>query len=183
MNVGAELRPVVGYQGRYSVAPDGRIWAHPNLSRRKGRWLKEARDRCGYSYVCLFNGARKNIKVHRIVAQAYLAASDKPHVNHLNGDKADNRVANLQWCTPSENKLHAWRTGLTAHTDTQKRAAGRHISSWNRAQRKLQGQEEQIAVGLRNAGLSQELTARFFGVSRSTVKRIERETRATGGAR
>lgn len=183
MNVGAELRPVVGYEGRYSVAPDGRIWAHPNLSRKKGRWLKETRDRGGYSYVCLFNGARKNLKVHRVVAQAYLPANDKPHVNHVNGDKADNRVVNLEWCTPSENKLHAWRTGLTTHTDAQKRAAGRHISAWNRAHRKLQGQEEQIAAKLRSAGMSQELTARFFGVSRSAVKRIDRETRAAGGAR
>ena len=175
------MRPVSGYDGRYSVTADGRVWAHPNASRSQGRWLRPTRDRFGYLYVCLFNGARKNVKVHRLVADAFVSKNGKPHVNHLNGVKTDNRASNLEWCTPSENKRHAWSTGLTTHTESQKRAAGRHIAAWNRSQRKLQGWDEKAAIALRDAGLSQKLTARFFGVGRTAIKRIDREIRAAGG--
>ena len=65
------MRPVSGYDGRYSVTADGRVWAHPNASRSQGRWLRPTRDRFGYLYVCLFNGARKNVKVHRLVADEF----------------------------------------------------------------------------------------------------------------
>lgn len=108
-----ETRPVVGYEGRYAVTRDGRVWAYPNVSRLKGRWLKVHTMRSGYLYVPLFNGKRKNVYVHRIVAMAWLPASDKPQVNHIDGNRANNHVDNLEWVTHSENKLHAFRTGLT----------------------------------------------------------------------
>lgn len=62
-------------------------------------------DKHGYKFASV-NG--KSLRVHRLVADKYIPnPENKPHVNHINGIKDDNRVENLEWCTPAENERHS----------------------------------------------------------------------------
>jgi len=123
---------VTEYEGLYAITKEGRVWAYPKASRLEGRWLSICVDRGGYQYVCLFkDGKRKNKKVHRMVADAFLAKNGKPHVNHIDGNKANNHVDNLEWCTPKENKIHAFKTGLTKMKPSQIEASRRNITKYN----------------------------------------------------
>jgi hypothetical protein len=59
------------------------------------------------------NNRAKTYRLHRLVAQHFLDNPDGlPKVNHKNGDKWDNRSTNLEWCTESGNRIHAYATGL-----------------------------------------------------------------------
>lgn len=75
----------------------------------------DVNPRDGYAYTDLYkNNIRYKRKVHRLVAQAFCDAVDLSlEVNHLDGDKTNNRFDNLEWCTRSENMKHAHKNGLT----------------------------------------------------------------------
>ena len=68
----------------------------------------------GYQRVGAGDWHRPSQYVHRMVAETWIPNPNHyTQVNHINGDKDDNSVENLEWTTPSQNMRHAWRTGLT----------------------------------------------------------------------
>lgn len=73
--------------------------------------LRPFKKRNGYIAVSMSsNSVKKQYLVHRLVAAAFLPnPENKPHVNHKDGDKSNNHVSNLEWCTPSENEYHSYR--------------------------------------------------------------------------
>lgn len=110
-----EVRAIPGFEGLYSVSRTGNVWTHAKsmgLSRHGGRWLKAAVNH-GYPMVALFKDQKQFMRrVHRLVAMAWIPnPENKPDINHINGLRADARVENLEWCTRSENLIHAWATG------------------------------------------------------------------------
>jgi len=76
----------------------------------KGKILKNRFNKHNYGYVII---NLKNYGVHRLVANAFITNHEnKPQVNHIDGDKKNNQVQNLEWCTHNENVLHALKNDL-----------------------------------------------------------------------
>ena len=114
-------KPIRNFETYYLVSNLGRIKGLKRLLfNGKGFYyknekiLKSFNDGNGYKILGLNkNGLRTNFKIHRLVAQAFIPnPENKPQVNHINGDKLDNRVENLEWVTASENALHSYKLGL-----------------------------------------------------------------------
>ena len=80
----------------------------------KGKVLKQRADEEGYMRICLAkNGRTKLYGVHRLVAQAFIPnPENKPTVNHIDGNKSNNYLSNLEWATLEEQYAHAVKTGL-----------------------------------------------------------------------
>lgn len=85
----------------YQISNEGRVW-----SKKSNRYMKLQKDACGYLRVQLYmgNGKGRTEKVHRLVAIAFIDNPDNlPEVNHINHQRDDNRVENLEWITHKEN--------------------------------------------------------------------------------
>lgn len=122
-----EWRDIPGYEGMYQASSSGQIRSlnktvkgRFGARQRKGKVLKPGLAH-GYQKVYLLTD---QFRVHRLVAMAFLKnmnPNEYTVVNHKNGDKNDNTVSNLEWCTPSQNMRHAYKTGLMRRHDGGKR--------------------------------------------------------------
>ena len=115
--------PIEGFGHLYAVSNLGRVKSYDRIVKKKlgsyafqeARLLKHSIAGKGYYRVRLkINGKTIPCSIHRLVALAFIPNPDnKPQVNHINGDKTDNSVENLEWMTNSENQLHSYQNGLT----------------------------------------------------------------------
>ena len=106
-------KDILGYEGLYKVSNTGKIFSIERHG-TKNRILSSVDNGKGYLRVKLSkNDKPKSYMLHRIIAEAFIPnLENKKCVNHINGNKKDNRIENLEWCTHSENVNHAIRTGL-----------------------------------------------------------------------
>lgn len=116
-----QWKDIEGFEGLYEVSDLGRVKSLARIvSRSDGRSQKvnerilKLDGNSEYFVVGLhYSGATKHVPVHRLVAQTFIPnPENKPQVNHIDGNKHNNAVTNLEWATAEENMQHAHRLGL-----------------------------------------------------------------------
>lgn len=156
-------KDVVGYEEYFQISNEGRLF-----SKRSHKVLKQTISKTGYYTVSTKIGGRTGIskcfRIHRVVAEAFLVnPQNKETVNHIDGNKLNNNLSNLEWATYSENSQHAFKTGLAS--------GKRGTASVNS---KLS--DEQVAeIRIRRAnGETCRYLGEVFGVHHMQISRISR---------
>ena len=148
-------KDIKGYEGLYKISNLGRIKSLPrNGTIKNERIIKYSLDKYGYPQVILHNKKYKCFRVHRLVAKTFIPnPENKLTVNHIDGNKLNNCVDNLEWNTVEENNNHALRMGLqrfTGNKINQYSLDGKFIKQWN-SQREI---ERKLKVSHGNINLT-----------------------------
>jgi len=193
---------VNGFDGLYSVSEKGEIYSHPKESKyvnHNGMILKPINDNGmilkpindnGYLVVSLHKNKKQTKSlIHRIVAESFLPNPyNLPEVNHIDGNKLNNNVENLEWCTSKYNSVHAQRLGLNVISEKNKKVSSENMKKWNnskkgkehclrngRSRRKLsEKQIHDILHQCKVVGKSAYSICKEYGVSKPTILRIVR---------
>jgi hypothetical protein len=157
-------RDIPGYEGRYQVSDLGRVKSlafcqrcvfkngREGQRRTKERILATQVQNSGYTLVHLhLDNQRKACSVHRLVAAAFVTGCGD-EVNHIDGDKGNNRAPNLEWVTSSENKEHAVATGLCSFAVAVVSPLGVTYPSIAKAAKHCRVSPKTIRAGLRGTG-------------------------------
>lgn len=130
-------KPIENYNSLYEVNEKGEIrslyhWnGHKYEKRKKPYILKQTNTTTGYKKVELAkDGKKKSLRVHRLVATAFIPnPMNKPYINHIDGNRINNCVENLEWCTQHENVVHAYETGLNKISHITKEELQKYVEN------------------------------------------------------
>lgn len=152
---------IIGDYPDYQVSNLGRV---KSIKFGKERILGGSTDKDGYKILlCRKNGKYKGYKIHRLVALYFINnPRNKPQVNHLDSDKTNNNVLNLEWCTNDENVHHAVSMGLVKNSNRNYDGKVKLSLEKAREIRKIRSVEK----------LSLPKIALIYGVSERTIRRI-----------
>ena len=100
-----------GFPG-YSIDENGNVWS--NIT---NKWMSPSINYRGYLTICVHSGCTiRHPYIHQLVAMAFIPnPENKPQVNHIDGNKTNNHISNLEWSTNLENSKHARENGLMPH--------------------------------------------------------------------
>ena len=155
-------KDIEGYEGYYQVSNLGRVRSVDRIvetslgykSNRKEKMLKPGLSQDGYELVGLSkSGKTKSFTVHRLVAGKFICQNGALEVNHINGDKTDNSVRNLEYVTGSENMQHSFDNGLRKNKINREEA-------------------DEIRDLYANTSLTQLEIGKIYGISKNMVSDI-----------
>lgn len=151
------MKDIPGYEGLYAATLCGKIWSH-----RVKRFLKPNQSSKGYQRLTLYTKKKETKQVHRLIAAAFLGESAL-EVNHKNGQKDDNRICNLEYCTRRENEAHAYRTGLKERI---------WAGSLNPQSKLTSTQRAEIVEKFSSGQYSKKALGREYGVTDGAIRRL-----------
>lgn len=156
----AEWRPMPGFEEHYAVSNEGQVMriGTPGRGTRFGRSIAPRVDPRGYaSVMTCVAGKTKVVSLHRMVLLAFKGAPPQPgmEANHKDGVKLNCCLDNLEWATPSQNKIHMYQTGLRKRALTDE-------------------QVDEIRRLYASGKTSQQALAEAYGVSQKMVSNIIR---------
>lgn len=170
-NYNVQYKEIKGMDETYYITVDGRVWTN---SRKNGieRFMKSHMTKDGYISIGLKeNGKQKQFRVHRLVAQAFIPnPENKPYINHIDGDRTNNNISNLEWCTQKENVRHSINV-LKHWSQSEKQSeASRKTGKMNR---KLDFETaEKIRKEYRCGGISSIKLSQKYNLSKPCILRI-----------
>lgn len=132
-------KDIIGWEGLYQISTHQRVKSMAKIiickdgkiKNYKEKILTPVHDSHGYMVhgLCRDNKLTGK-KLHRLMMEAFVPnPENKPHINHINGIKDDNRLENLEWCNQSENSLHAYRVIKTRKSPYKGRVGSKAVNS------------------------------------------------------
>lgn len=151
------MKKIIGFTN-YSLSCCG------DVINQYGKVLKPAIDKDGYETVGLYGeDGHKYKRVSRLMAENWIPNPlNLPVVNHIDGNKRNNHVLNLEWCTQQQNIIHAHKTGLTPSRKGSK----------NGKAKLTEQQVQEIRSKAKPLIYTYKMLAKEYGVSKSTINAI-----------
>ena len=196
-------KDVKNYEGYYIVSSMGKVKSLDRIVLgkngasyfRSGKLKSSVTNKWGYLQVLLSkNNKQKLCLIHRLVAEAFIPnPENKPHIDHINTDKKDNRVGNLRWCTRSENmnnpltkeKCREMNKGKHRSEETKKKISesgkGRILSEESKKKIGKGNGKLVYCIELDKIFESTCEASRELGISQSSISLVCRGKRKTAG--
>lgn len=157
----------VKYKDNYLVTDCGTVYT----LKKNGRWRAQRARHHTHGYLRVVIN-RKDEYVHQIVARCFI---ENPRgckeINHKDGDKTNNKVENLEWCTRSENNRHAFQTGLRDYKELS--VIANSPKNQERAKQRRRLTFEQAEEIRRQMNVSDYVLSRQYGISRGQIYAIK----------
>jgi hypothetical protein len=157
-----QWKNIIGYEGIYSISNLGRVKSANYNGTNTQRIMKSRVGMVGYVIINFHKNLKRKTKtIHRLLAIHFIPnPENKKEVNHIDGDKSNCNIENLEWCTRSENKIHAHKLGL----EKARKGVSSNFSKLTEVQ--------VLEIRKVNKSMFQKDIAKMYNVSRATITMI-----------